>query len=83
MIPFSVADMEFMTAPEIVEGLKRFLDTNVLGYAQPTDAYKNAVKSWMKKRHGWDIDTQWIKDTWGHQCFLYGSKGIYEKKEKG
>ena len=33
VIPFSVADMEFMTAPEIVEGLKRFLDTNVLGYA--------------------------------------------------
>lgn len=83
VIPFSVADMEFMTAPEIVEGLKRFLDTNVLGYAQPTDAYKNAVKSWMKKRHGWDIDTQWIKDTHGVINAFFTAVKAFTKEGEG
>ena len=30
-IPFSVADMEFVQAPEIVDGLKALLDKSVLG----------------------------------------------------
>lgn len=65
IIPFSVADMEFVTQPEVVDGLKHFLDTSVLGYAQPTESYKMAVKGWMKRRHNWDIETDWIKDTHG------------------
>ena len=36
IIPFSVADMEFVTAPEIVEALKKELDTSIMGYANPT-----------------------------------------------
>ena len=55
-IPFSVADMEFKTPPEIVEGLKKYLDTNVLGYTIPTKKYLDTVCNWMKKRHNWDID---------------------------
>ena len=31
IVPFSVADMEFKNAPEIVEGLKEYLDTAILG----------------------------------------------------
>ncbi len=61
VIPFSVADMEFKNPPEILDGLKRFIDNSVLGYAQPTEAYNIAVKNWMLRRHGWVIDTEWIK----------------------
>lgn len=43
VIPFSVADMEFEVAPEIREGLKEYIDRYVLGYANPTDEYKQAV----------------------------------------
>ncbi len=32
VVPFSVADIRFHTAPEIVDGLKRFIDTAVLRY---------------------------------------------------
>lgn len=38
---FSVADMEFKLAPEITEGLKKFIDDNILGYAGTN---KNIVK---------------------------------------
>ena len=51
-VPLSVADMEFLNPPEVVEGLKAYLDHNVLGYTGPTDGYFEAVQSWMERRHG-------------------------------
>lgn len=42
VIPFSVADMELKTAPEITEGLKNFIDNNILGYA---GSNKNTAKA--------------------------------------
>ncbi|MGE4277704.1 MAG: MalY/PatB family protein [Lawsonibacter sp.] len=65
IIPFSVADMEFDMVPEVREGLKRFLDENVMGYASMTDAYREAVISWEERRHGWKIRPEWIRDTPG------------------
>lgn len=65
VIPFSVADMEFVTAPEIVDALKTFLDHNVLGYAGATEEYYQAVCGWMKKKHDWDTKPEWIVETQG------------------
>lgn len=56
VVPFSVADMEFKNAPEIVAGLKKYLDTHILGYTHPTEAYYAAVCSWIKEQHGWTVD---------------------------
>jgi bifunctional pyridoxal-dependent enzyme with beta-cystathionase and maltose regulon repressor activities len=70
-VPFSVADMEFLTAPEIVEGLKDFIDSGILGYVYPYDTYYEAVLGWMKKRHNWDIDRKWIVCTPGVVPALY------------
>lgn len=60
VVPFSVADMELKNAPEIREGLKKYIDDNILGYTGPTEGYLNAVCRWMKKRHDWDIKPEWI-----------------------
>ncbi len=60
VVPLSVADMEFKTAPAIVEGLKRYLDETTLGYTQATDAYYEAVIGWMKRRHGAEIKREWF-----------------------
>ena len=32
VVPLSVADMEFKNPPELIEGLKKYLDETVLGY---------------------------------------------------
>ena len=64
-IPFSLADMELLNPPEIIEGLKNFLDNSVLGYASATPAYKESIRNWMLKRNGWEIDTNWLKDSHG------------------
>jgi aminotransferase/cystathionine beta-lyase len=60
IVPFSVADMELKNPPEIIDGLKDYLDKAVLGYTIPTDGYNKAVCSWMKKRHDWRIQSEWI-----------------------
>ena len=53
--PLSVADMELKNPPEIVEGLKKYIDTHILGYTGPTEEYFDAVCGWMKRRNDWNI----------------------------
>jgi putative C-S lyase len=60
VIPLSVADMELPNPPEIIQGLKDYLDKATLGYTNPTQEYTQAVIDWMKKRHNWNIRAEWI-----------------------
>ncbi|MBR1486521.1 MAG: pyridoxal phosphate-dependent aminotransferase [Synergistaceae bacterium] len=60
IIPFSVADMEFLTASEIVEALKKELDTSILGYANATPKYFETVCKWFENRHDWKAKSEWI-----------------------
>lgn len=61
IIPFSVADMEFKNAPEIAEGLKEYLDENVLGYTAPSKDFLESIKDWLAMRHNYKIEKEWIQ----------------------
>lgn len=65
IVPFSVADMEFKNAPEIAEGLKEYMDTHILGYTSPTQAYYETVCAWMKAQHNWEVKPEQIICTTG------------------
>ncbi len=71
IVPLSVADMEFLNPPEVVEGLKAYLDHNVLGYTGPTDGYFTAVQSWMERRHGFRPEKDWFITSPGIVPALY------------
>jgi putative C-S lyase len=60
IVPLSVADMEFALAPEIRAGLMEYLESAIPGYGTLTPAYYSAVYSWMKRRHNWETQTEWI-----------------------
>lgn len=60
IVPFSVADMEFMNAPEIGEAIAEFCKNEILGYSNGHDSYYQAIVDWMNKRHGWIIQKDWI-----------------------
>lgn len=60
IVPFSIADMEFKPAPEIVEGLKKYLDEAILGYTGATPSYYDAVIRFMERRHGYSPKPEWI-----------------------
>lgn len=60
IIPLSIADMEFIIAPEIREGIGRYLADRTLGYTFASDDYYEAVIDWMMKRHSYHIEKEWI-----------------------
>ena len=64
-VPLSVADMEFPTAPEIKDEIKKLIDNSILGYTHATADYLASVCSWMKKRHDFDVQKEWIVNTPG------------------
>lgn len=83
IIPFSVADMEFVTAPEIVEALKRELDNSVMGYSNPTSSYLDTVCGWMEKRHGWRPKPEWILPSFGVIDAFYEAVKTYTRPGEG
>ena len=56
-IPLWVADMDFETLDEVKTALVQKANHGIFGYSEPLDRYFNALHSWFKKYHDWDIDT--------------------------
>lgn len=79
IVPLSVADMEFKNAPEIVEGLKEYLDTSILGYTHATDAYYESVIHWMERRHGFSPEREWFVEYGGVVPALRHMVGVFTK----
>lgn len=65
VLPMWVADMDFRTAPAIIDALQKRVAHGIFGYTRAPDAYYDAVTSWFSRRHGWDIDREWIIYTSG------------------
>ena len=65
IIPLWVADMDFAIAPAIQEAIRKRAEHPVFGYTHVQDDYYEAVISWFKRRHQWDIKREWILYTIG------------------
>ena len=52
-LPMWVADMDFKTAPEVLEALQKRLDHGVFGYQLVPEEYFQAMEGWFSRRHGW------------------------------
>lgn len=65
VLPMWVADMDFRTASAIIDALQKRVAHGIFGYTRVPDAYYGAVTSWFSRRHGWDIDREWIIYTSG------------------
>ncbi|OMF68353.1 MalY/PatB family protein [Paenibacillus glucanolyticus] len=60
-LPMWVADMDFAAPPAVVEALHKRVEHGVFGYTFPPDSYREAISDWMKKRHSWNIQQEWIQ----------------------
>ena len=61
VIAMNVADMEFKVAPCITQALHKCVDEmNPYGYQNLSEEYYEAVISWMKRRHHFDVKKEWI-----------------------
>lgn len=60
LLPMWVADMDFCVPDSITEALKNRVAHGVYGYSVRTDSYLDAVRDWMKGRHGWAVEKDWL-----------------------
>jgi cystathionine beta-lyase len=65
VLPMWVADMDFRTAPPVVEALLRRAQHGVFGYARTPDEYFDAVVGWFNRRHNFHIDRRALLFTTG------------------
>ena len=65
VLPMWVADMDFRTAPAVVEALRKRVEHGIFGYTKVPPAYYEAITDWFARRHGWQIEKDWIIYTSG------------------
>ena len=65
ILPLWVADMDFAVAPAIQEAIRQRAEHPVFGYTHVQEDYYEAVISWFRRRHQWDIQREWILYTTG------------------
>lgn len=59
-LPMWVADMDFETAPEIMEAIKKRAEHGVYGYTVLTEEWYDAYQSWWQERHSFTIQKEWL-----------------------
>lgn len=60
ILPLWVADMDFRSAPEIIEALQTRLDHAVFGYTIPHEGPTQAVLDYLKRQHGYAARAGWL-----------------------
>ncbi|GAA3145762.1 pyridoxal phosphate-dependent aminotransferase [Streptomyces rectiviolaceus] len=70
LLPFTISDMDFETAPEILSALRGRLDHGVLGYSRWRQAdFLSAIVDWYGTRHATEVAPESI---------VYGPSVIYQ-----
>jgi cystathionine beta-lyase len=60
VIPMWVADMDFNTPDFIVESLQKCLEHKIYGYSFRPAEYFLSIINWIKTRHNWSVEKEWI-----------------------
>ena len=60
VIPMWVADMDFRSAPAILEALEQRLRHGVFGYTDPPPELNEAIAAQLKAEYGWRIERDWL-----------------------
>jgi cystathionine beta-lyase len=59
-IPMWIADMDFTAPKPVINALTARVKHGIYGYTERSATYGRAVANWMKTRHGWEMQPEWI-----------------------
>ncbi|GET27061.1 MalY/PatB family protein [Prolixibacter sp. NT017] len=59
-LPMWVADTDFRVPDFIMDAIRGRAEHEVLAYSYRPESYHQSIIDWMKKRHDWDIQREWI-----------------------
>lgn len=60
-LPMTTADMDFKTAPEIMQAMKNKINAGAFGYEYPSQEYFDTVAHWYKTEHNAEAQTSWMR----------------------
>jgi cystathionine beta-lyase len=60
VLPMWVADMDFEAPRPVIEALISKARHGIFGYADGTESYYEAIIGWMRRRHNWRIEKDWV-----------------------
>lgn len=59
-LPLWVADMDFQTAPSIIEVLKKRVERGIFGYEIVPNEWYHAYQNWWREQHQFQIEKDWL-----------------------
>lgn len=65
VLPLWVADMDFQAPPCVAQALAKAVDHGIYGYSFSGDGYWEAVRAWMDRHFGWQVERDWLIETPG------------------
>ena len=65
VLPMWVADMDFRTAPAMIDALAKRVQHGIFGYAKVPQAFYDATIGWFSRRHNFNIQKDWLLYTSG------------------
>ena len=65
ILPLWVADMDFRISCYIQDALTAQAAHGIYGYSDSKEDYFAAVRDWMKRKHGWQVEEKWLVKTPG------------------
>jgi len=60
LLPMWVADMDFAVPEAVSRAVKKRAGHPVFGYTLATDSVYESLISWMRKRHGYEVQRDWV-----------------------
>jgi cystathionine beta-lyase len=65
IIPMWVADMDFNTPDFVIKAFSDQLNHEIFGYSYRPPEYYLSIIDWLKTRHNWTVEKEWISFTPG------------------
>ena len=59
LLPLWVADMDFRLPDEIIADIVKRAEHGIFGYTDPDASYKEALRAWLYRHHGFEICDDW------------------------
>lgn len=60
VIPLWVADMDFASPPAVTEALLQRAKHPIYGYSSFPESTYQVLIDWLKRRHGWHVEREWL-----------------------
>ena len=83
IVPLSTADMEFKNPPKIINAIKDYVDSTILGYSYMNEDFVKAFTGWMKRRHIYEVSADSLICTSGVVTSLFTAVKAFTKKGDG